>query len=1538
MRTGANCTVFPSRRILSRALLVGLVGLLVVPTLLVAPAVVHGASFDLLGSSGSTGGTISYVMEPFDSLSPILRGNDISVGADADASKSMNITDEDAHWFRRLHNGQGKLNLTLLERPTEEEDDMQPQPLFGTGALQIDYTVQVTETWGGFVDFGWIFQDPAGTHNCHGAEYLSLWVKVVQAQSLPKSAHLRVILLDDSDCVSNPNEDEDEEECGTPPGLNLEQYYTFHDILDGDNDDNGSDWKELRMKLKGSSDPFAPFWRTGWLGQAGNDVLDLNRIRGWRMELSMAGEINDAALQQNTTTSGIILVDHLSCVGGGELLGAAFYTTAGQQLPDPAAAELAEVEKEQRQGLSAEKSSDTNTTISGLDDINDTGSWYARAYQSNISENLTTTEFDNHGILTVNYTIEQSEAWGGFVDFEHLAPGGAYYNLSGASSLTLEYETLQAASIPERLNLRLILMDASDCQEQCDAYPGDVTLEQYYSFHSVLDGVDMLEDSSDTTLETKSTGSRIFDGRLSHHMTVELAGDDDPSSPFSLPGWSGIEGNEILDTSKLKGFRIEFNIDSQEGIGTLVSGAIAMGNLRANTMDDYNNTENGALTIQQQQQELLCTMEPDLNFVIAAHNTETPLFELVEFMGGNCCETCDKDPHCLYAMSMDFDCYIASSLDFASPKLRNSEYIAGNVKAYVTNDPAKRGDFCDLCDCHEVDRTIDCQGRDLRIVPKTFAPRGSTEENVPWMPTILDLRNNSRLFMLNSNALNSIADGLMELRLPTNLRHLSEETIRGLHLLSKVLLEELDSEDRNGITPQHTNFITNAAGSFGDVCCQPGVHVDLAEPSEGLTFCNISLHVPGIDSTYIPFASYFQVREHVDVLKPNSIFMSEASESPQKCAEYCAITDQCNYFTYDGRYNQEHWCWLHVDNGTLFDNLCCKPEDYGDKEQTTPGKIAGQPPRTRHEHGNARVLVAPIHLSMDKAGEYKVQYNLALGASPIHGAVWIEPQITSDSLIQSLNVSISPRRVVLYDHNRTATVTITVSNAARASTGATIAVTNVVQSCDSAFTSATAETMARENTVVIHVIPEEDMSYLESNLKITGISFVVVQGIFSLFFLSWTIYNRERGVVKRSQPVFLLLVNIGCCVISLSILPALVQGEYRYELDEFTKEETDVLNNDIGRLDAACMAVPWLFTVGFIVTFSALFAKIWRIRMIVSRASQMRRAPVLAKDVALIVVGFTSVEVILMLIWQLVDPLRWERKVVHANEQGYPVTTVGYCTNDHALPFVIVIGIYNLGCLGYARFLCHVTRDIPSSLNESKWITMSIVSIFQILILAIPVLIIAFEDPQAYFFVRACVSFLISMGVTLFIFIPKFRKLHFRGNVGSSMRNTSNHSNGNTTGATSAPKGNLNWLRQSAAKAAASLRLSDRQEKDDGRQHLAARSSATCDMTSHAHGGGLTTTAEDSGKVGDDEIGAKEMNIPTEDREEAKEPERSIIGDVSLDATTSIENGGVRGPCQDLEAKRVSWGTDVAGEEREGGSDDVKDEEVKDFENAELFA
>ena len=68
------------------------------------------------------------------------------------------------------------------------------------------------------------------------------------------------------------------------------------------------------------------------------------------------------------------------------------------------------------------------------------------------------------------------------------------------------------------------------------------------------------------------------------------------------------------------------------------------------------------------------------------------------------------------------------------------------------------------------------------------------------------------------------------------------------------------------------------------------------------------------------------------------------------------------------------------------------------------------------------------------------------------------------------------------------------------------------------------------------------------------------------------------------------------------------------------------------------MAVPWLVSLGFTISFAALFAKIWRVNQVMSAAKKFTRIKVTEKDVIKPFLILFVLNFVLLLAWQLVDP------------------------------------------------------------------------------------------------------------------------------------------------------------------------------------------------------------------------------------------------------------------------------------------------------------
>lgn len=291
------------------------------------------------------------------------------------------------------------------------------------------------------------------------------------------------------------------------------------------------------------------------------------------------------------------------------------------------------------------------------------------------------------------------------------------------------------------------------------------------------------------------------------------------------------------------------------------------------------------------------------------------------------------------------------------------------------------------------------------------------------------------------------------------------------------------------------------------------------------------------------------------------------------------------------------------------------------------------------------------------------------------------------------------------------------------------------------------------------IVPVENMNYVSNTLVYISVGMLSLQLIISGTCIIWTLWHRNHTIVKASQPVFLHFISLGCIVLASSIIPTFFQGAYRYLQNPSTGGLSEIENHQIQKLDAACMAFPWLAGLGFVIVFSALFAKIQRVQKLISHAERFSRKKVEVKDVISIMIVMISIEFAILLAWQLVAPLRWQREVLSTDGDGFPIASVGFCSSDRSLAFTIPLAAFNALGLIYALYLCWVTRNVPSDFAEGSSITLSVISIFQIMLLTVPILIIASENAEATFFVRSGVVFLMTSTVSLLIFGPKMWKL-----------------------------------------------------------------------------------------------------------------------------------------------------------------------------------
>jgi len=235
----------------------------------------------------------------------------------------------------------------------------------------------------------------------------------------------------------------------------------------------------------------------------------------------------------------------------------------------------------------------------------------------------------------------------------------------------------------------------------------------------------------------------------------------------------------------------------------------------------------------------------------------------------------------------------------------------------------------------------------------------------------------------------------------------------------------------------------------------------------------------------------------------------------------------------------------------------------------------------------------------------------------------------------------------------------------------------------------------------------------------------------------WVYRYRESSIVKASQPLFLHILCLGALVSSFSI--------FTLSFDE---------NNGGGKelnaqqLSVMCASFPWLVCLGFLVIYCALFSKLWRINKVL----QFSRRKVTIKHVIGPFVVLVISAVIVLTVWSTTYPLKWERKEIDL-ETG---ESYGKCQNEHSLIFAVTLVLVVLLSFVMTGTMAWITKDVDEKYAETQWIFYTIFVQIQVLLVAIPIMIVLeYASADAAYIVKVMIIAILSMSTITLMIGPK---------------------------------------------------------------------------------------------------------------------------------------------------------------------------------------
>ena len=264
-----------------------------------------------------------------------------------------------------------------------------------------------------------------------------------------------------------------------------------------------------------------------------------------------------------------------------------------------------------------------------------------------------------------------------------------------------------------------------------------------------------------------------------------------------------------------------------------------------------------------------------------------------------------------------------------------------------------------------------------------------------------------------------------------------------------------------------------------------------------------------------------------------------------------------------------------------------------------------------------------------------------------------------------------------------------------------------------------------------------------------GISLGIIMLVFYIGCLIWAFcFVRQEAVVRSSQLGFLSLVAIGSLVQTLTIIPM-----------SWDRSDEHLGSDESRASDRACMAVPWLYSIGLALTCAAFYAKTYRLVEIL-RIPELDRLMIGRRDFILWPCFTVGLNVILLSIWTVVSPLHYDVVPDGSTDLfGRSLSSYGVCQAREGFSkpnwFWLSLLLLNVVGLLIANFFTYQTRSIETEYRESQYIAFSLGTIIEAYVIGSAMQHATRDSPDANYVITLGTITLTSFLSSALIFLPK---------------------------------------------------------------------------------------------------------------------------------------------------------------------------------------
>ncbi|CAF1094827.1 unnamed protein product, partial [Adineta steineri] len=238
--------------------------------------------------------------------------------------------------------------------------------------------------------------------------------------------------------------------------------------------------------------------------------------------------------------------------------------------------------------------------------------------------------------------------------------------------------------------------------------------------------------------------------------------------------------------------------------------------------------------------------------------------------------------------------------------------------------------------------------------------------------------------------------------------------------------------------------------------------------------------------------------------------------------------------------------------------------------------------------------------------------------------------------------------------------------------------------------------------------PNDRIKRIDRAQRISVLTYTIIAiasgiGIFlAIGFFVFNIIFRTHRFIRMSSPQINNLIIAGCIFSYISVLLMGIDSTL------LGKRYSDAAMNFI------CAARIWILSIGFTISFGAIFSKTWRVHTIFTNVDAQKRA---IKDIRLFMIVGTllAIDTVILSAWQIIDPLKihkYKSQTQTTDEDIMILWSHEECRSNRRSIWVTMQSIYKGVLMVIGSRFAWATRNVHiAALNDSKYVGMSLYNV-----------------------------------------------------------------------------------------------------------------------------------------------------------------------------------------------------------------------------------